>query len=546
MEPVLQLAEVSIRFGTAEPVVRSMDFSIAAGQTLALVGESGSGKSLTALAIMGLLPKGADASGTITLQVPSGKVSLLRLDRHDWQLVRGSAAGLVFQEPMSALNPLMTIGYQLTEAIRQHQTVSGTSARQQAIVWLQKVQLPTPEKLYDRYPHQLSGGQKQRVIIAMALCNRPALVIADEPTTALDATVQLEIVRLLQTLQQETGTALLFITHDLALAHEIADELLVLYRGETMEYGPAESLFRNPQHPYTKALLQCRPDATAKGTRLPQVSDFLNGRPEPDISSLPLPVLSEITPEVLQVKELSVVYGSGKNAFRAVDDVSFTLRQGEVLGLVGESGCGKSTVAKALMGLVPIHHGTVTLTGEGTVSRPQGPKALRRQMQLVFQDPAASLNPRMTVLDAIAEPMIAHRLYGAREARVEAARLLEQVGVSAASGTKYPHEFSGGQKQRVGIARALSLRPKILICDESVSALDVSIQAQILNLLQDLRMELKLSYLFISHDLQVVHYLADRVLVMQAGRVVESGWADAVLRHPEHPYTQKLVVASKW
>ncbi len=544
--PILELADLSIRFGEAAPVVHNLNCAVAAGQTLALVGESGSGKSLTALAIMGLLPKGAAASGTITLKAPSGNVSLLRLDRHDWQLIRGQQAGLVFQEPMSALNPLMTIGDQLTEAIRQHQAVSNTEARQQALQWLRDVQLPHPDTLYKRYPHQLSGGQKQRVIIAMALCNRPALVIADEPTTALDATVQLEIVRLLQTLQQKTGTALLFITHDLALAREIADTVLVLYRGETMEYGPAATVFQNPQHPYTKALLQCRPDATAKGKQLPQVSDFLNGFPEQGVRIVPSLALSEATPEVLQVKDLSVVYGAGKNVFRAVDTVSFTLRQGEVLGLVGESGCGKSTVAKALMGLVPLSGGTVALAGTVPEQKQPRIKALRRQMQLVFQDPAASLNPRMTVLDAIAEPMIAHRIYKAREARAEAARLLEQVGLPVASGTKYPHEFSGGQKQRVGIARALSLRPKILICDESVSALDVSVQAQILNLLQDLRQELKLSYLFISHDLQVVHYISDRVLVMQAGRVVESGLADAVLRHPEHPYTRKLVAASNW
>lgn len=544
MEPVLQLAEVSIRFGMAEPVVRSLGFSIAAGQTLALVGESGSGKSLTALSVMGLLPKGAVVSGSITLTVPDEQVALLQLTQNDWKWIRGRRAGLVFQEPMSALNPLMTVGSQLTEAIRQHQAVSGTSARQQAIEWLQKVQLPTPEKLYDRYPHQLSGGQKQRVIIAMALCNRPALVIADEPTTALDATVQLEIVRLLQTLQQETGTALLFITHDLALAREIADEVLVLYRGETMEYGPAESLFRNPQHPYTQALLQCRPDADAKGKRLPQVSDFMNGVPEP--VTISLPVSAEATPPVLRVEQLSVVYGSGKNAFRAVDDVSFTLHQGEVLGLVGESGCGKSTIAKALMGLAPVSAGTIGLPGDVPEQKQTRIKDLRRQMQLVFQDPASALNPRMTVLDAIAEPMIAHRMRSVREARTEAVRLLEQVGLPAVSGTKYPHEFSGGQKQRIGIARALSLRPRILICDESVSALDVSIQAQILNLLQELRVQLNLSYLFISHDLQVVHYLSDRVLVMQAGRVVESGTAEAVLRHPAHPYTRKLVAASKW
>lgn len=543
-ENVLQLTDVSIRFGDAAPVVQALCFSVAAGKTLALVGESGSGKSLTALSVMGLLPKNASISGNITLTVPDEKIALLRLEKGQWSAVRGRRAGLIFQEPMSALNPLLTVGSQLAEAICQHQPISGKNARSEAVEWLRKVQLPQPEKLYDRYPHQLSGGQKQRVIIAMALCNRPALVIADEPTTALDATVQLEIVRLLQTLQRETGTALLFITHDLALAREIADDVLVLFRGETMEYGTAEKIFTQPENVYTQALLQCRPGPQNKDRRLPQVADFLGEIPESKSPLLPLPALSENTPTALKVQNLSVVYGSGKSAFRAVEDVSFTLHEGEVLGLVGESGCGKSTIAKALMGLAPVSGGTIAVAGNFPENERLRMLALRRTMQLIFQDPAASLNPRMQVLDAIAEPMLAHRLCRVREARVEAARLLEQVGLPAISGKKYPHELSGGQKQRIGIARALSLKPRILICDESVSALDVSVQAQILNLLQDLRVQLGLSYLFISHDLQVVHYISDRVLVMQAGKVVESGTADAVLHHPTHPYTQKLVAAS--
>ncbi len=524
--------------------MKSLHFSVASGKTLALVGESGSGKSLTALAIMGLLPKGAEISGNMTLNVPQNAISLLRLEKGEWQAVRGRRAGLIFQEPMSALNPLMTVGSQLTEAIRQHGEISGKSAQKQAVEWLGKVQLPHPEKLYDRYPHQLSGGQKQRVIIAMALCNRPALVIADEPTTALDATVQLEIVRLLKSLQAETGTALLFITHDLALAREIADDVLVLFRGETMEYGPAHAVFNHPQNNYTKALLQCRPSPEAKGKRLPQVADFMGEFPENAAQILPLPTHPEAAPPVLEVQALSVVYGSGKTAFRAVDAVSFTLHKGEVLGLVGESGCGKSTVAKALMGLAPVSGGSISVAGDFPPNGRPREKAMRRHMQLIFQDPAASLNPRMQVLDVIAEPMLAHGLYKKTEAYVQAGKLLEQVGLPLISGKKYPHEFSGGQKQRVGIARALSLQPKILICDESVSALDVSVQAQILNLLQDLRIELDLSYLFISHDLQVVHYISDRVLVMQGGKVVESGPADAVLHHPTHPYTQRLVAAS--
>ncbi len=544
-EPLLHLHNVSIRFGDAAPVLKDLSFALAPGKTLALVGESGSGKSLTALSVMGLLPKGAHISGDIFLSVPEEKIALLQLREGQWRLVRGRRAGLVFQEPMSALNPLMKVGEQLAEAIRQHQHLSKKEAQKQAVEWLGKVQLPQPESISQRYPHQLSGGQKQRVIIAMALCNRPALVIADEPTTALDASVQNEIVRLLQTLQRETGTALLFITHDLSLAAQIADDVLVLFRGETMEYGPAEKLFRRPENRYTQALLSCRASAEYKGKRLPQVSDFLAETVVENAPLLSLPESFTNAPVVLAVENLSVVYGSGKTAFRAVDDLSFSLRRGEVLGIVGNSGCGKSTVAKALMALIPVSGGKIKL-GEVEVEAARGKdlRALRRKAQLVFQDPAAALNPRMTVLDAITEPMIAHGIFNVREARAEAGKILERVGLTAASGTKYPHEFSGGQKQRIGIARALSLNPEILICDESVSALDVSVQAQILNLLQDLRAEFGLSYVFISHDLQVVHYLADRVLVMEAGKAVETGDAEQVLRRPVHPTTQKLVAAA--
>ena len=527
-------------------------FQISAGKTLAVVGESGSGKSLTALSIMGLLPADASVSGEILLTPEAQSIALLHLQKNAWQQVRGRQAGLVFQEPMSALNPLISVGEQVAEAIRTHQNISTKEAAAQALDWLRRVQLPLLEALYKRFPHQLSGGQKQRVIIAMALCNKPALLIADEPTTALDATVQQEIMLLLRALQQETGTAMLFITHDLALAADIADTVLVLYQGKAVEQGAIETVFQNPQNAYTKALLQCRPAARKKGERLPQVSDFLEG---PVPAAMPVeghlpPVQTEPETEnkdavLLSVSGMYVAYEQrGQPPFVAVDGVTFDLHAGEVLGLIGESGCGKSTVAKALMGLVPIKGGSISLHGQSLHQRNAGAwKAVRRQMQIVFQDPAASLNPRLTVGEAIMEPMRVHRLCNTREAYTEMLRLLDIVGLPAESATRYPHSFSGGQKQRIGIARALSLKPQILICDESVSALDVSVQAQILNLLNDLKTRLGLSYIFISHDLNVVRYISDTVLVMQAGKIVEWGDAETVLRNPVHEYTKRLLEA---
>ncbi len=548
---MLQVKALSISFGERE-VVHKLSFRISAGKTLAVVGESGSGKSLTALSIMGLLPADASVSGEIMLTPESDSIALLHLQSAAWQQVRGGKAGLVFQEPMSALNPLIKVGEQVAEAIRAHQDVNPKQAATQALEWLQKVQLPNPEELYKRFPHQLSGGQKQRVIIAMALCNKPALLIADEPTTALDATVQQEVMLLLRELQEETGTALLFITHDLALAADIADDVLVLYQGKAVEQGPIQKVFRHPENGYTKALLQCRPAGRKKGERLPQVSDFLEGtvpaKSPVERAASPLVFQSEeekAAAILLSVLGLTVQYEQrGKSPFVAVNDVSFNLHAGEVLGLIGESGCGKSTIAKALMGLAPVHAGTIALHGESLHKlNAKAWKAVRRQMQIVFQDPAASLNPRLTVGEAIMEPMLAHGLCNRREARTEMLRLLEIVGLPAESAARYPHSFSGGQKQRIGIARALSLKPRILICDESVSALDVSVQAQILNLLNDLKTRLGLSYIFISHDLNVVRYISDTVLVMQAGKIVEWGDSETVFGNPAHKCTKRLLDA---
>jgi len=402
----------------------------------------------------------------------------------------------------------------------------------------------------------LSGGQKQRVMIAMAMCNHPALLIADEPTTALDVTVQQEIIRLMAYLQQEHQSAMIFITHDLALAATIADEVLVMYKGEMMEYGPAAKVLQSPQHPYTQALLASKPSPEKKGYHLPIVADFLEAAKAqqtvvPLLRTPSLPADITASP-LLQVSNLRIWFPTEKNMlgkpvdyYKAVDDVSFTLRKGEVLGLVGESGCGKSTLSRSLVGLLPVHSGSINFDGEDLAALPIREWAhVRRKIQMIFQDPYSSLNPRMTIGDMLTEPLLVHNMVPKQGLKKEALRLLDLVQLPAESMNRYPHQFSGGQRQRIGIARALSLRPELLICDESVSALDVSIQAQILNLLKDLQQEFNLTYLFISHDLSVVHYISDRVMVMHAGKIVESGEAEQVLKHPQDIYTQRLVAAT--
>lgn len=554
---ILSVKDLQITFGDKDPfvAVNKISFDIKKGKTLAIVGESGSGKSITAFALMGLLPKNAHVSGSIQLYA-NGRQQAFSNHANDksWQGIRGKAIGMVFQEPMSALNPVMKIGKQLAESIATHQQqLNAEQVKQQAVDWLRKVQLPNPEKLYDRYPHQLSGGQKQRVVIAMAMCNHPVLLIADEPTTALDVTVQKEVVQLMNQLQQEHDTAMIFITHDLALAAETADEVLVMYRGEVMEHGDAKQVLHDPQHAYTKALVACKPSPEQKGKRLPTVADFMepdknggNVRPEVD-----LPKVNVTNDILLDVKDLQVWFAEEKNIwgkplsyFKAVKGVSFDMKKGEVLGLVGESGCGKSTVSRSLMGLLPVHEGQMIFDGKDLAKLSQGEwQQTRRDIQMIFQDPFASLNPRMTIGDMLAEPMRKHNTVSSSEVAKEARRLLDLVQLPANAIDRYPHEFSGGQRQRVGIARALSLKPKLLICDESVSALDVSVQAQILNLLKELQHEFHLSYLFISHDLSVVHYISDRVMVMQAGEIVESGDASQVMMHPQHPYTRRLIDA---
>ncbi len=547
---IISVNGLTIQFGGAEPftAVNNISFSIDKGKTLAIVGESGSGKSLTALALMGLLPAAASMAGDIIFNSNTAEGFVLQIAK-----MRGKNIGMVFQEPMSSLNPVMSIGKQLKEAILVHQDIKNAKAKLLAIDWLGKVQLSEPEIMYTRFPHQLSGGQKQRVMIAMAMCNHPSLLIADEPTTALDVTVQQEILRLMCYLQQEHGTAMVFITHDLGVAAEIADDVMVMHKGVMMEYGATNEVLANPKTDYTRALIACRPSAASKGARLQVVADFAGQEhKEP-----PKPVLytqndaDKTTTSLLTVNHLKVWFpgktnlrGQPLSFYKAVDDVSFTINRGEVLGLVGESGCGKSTISKSIMGLVAVNEGEIVYNNRDIIKYTHKEwRSVRRDIQMIFQDPYSSLNPRMTIGDILREPLMVHGIVPTQDLEKEVYRLLDIVQLPQDAYGRYPHQFSGGQRQRIGIARALALRPKLLICDESVSALDVSIQAQILNLLKDLQNEFGLTYLFISHDLNVVHYISDRVMVMQAGKIVETGEAGQVLKYPKEAYTQQLVAA---
>ncbi|MBS1783488.1 MAG: ABC transporter ATP-binding protein [Bacteroidetes bacterium] len=554
-ESRLLVENLSVSFLKSESkVVRNFSFSLNKGETLAIVGESGSGKSLTALSLIGLLPLSAKWIGNIFLRSSDEKVVQLQTE-NDWEHLRGKEIGIVFQEPMNALNPIMKIGEQLVESIQKHQPLSAPHAKKNSLDWLTKVQLPLPEQIWHRYPHELSGGQRQRVMIAMAMCNNPSLLIADEPTTALDATVQKEIIALIKDLQAQTGASLIFITHDLALAASIATNVAVMFQGECVEWGSAQKIFHAPAHPYTQALMDCRPSLEHKGKPLPTVADLLN---PPTVlnqneTKSPHTEMTDIESEepLLQVKGMKVWFPSGKswnrqtkNHFKAVEDVSFSLRRGEVLGLVGESGCGKSTISRTLLGLTPLQSGQIFFEGKDLAFQSQNEwRETRRHIQLIFQDPFSSLNPRMTVGEMLMEPLRVHQIVPQQELKNEALRLLSLVQLPPESLTRYPHQFSGGQRQRLGIARALAVRPKLLICDESVSALDVSVQAQILNLLKKLQSQLGLSYLFISHDLSIVYYISDSVMVMRTGKIVEKGSAFEVLQHPKDPYTESLVAA---
>lgn len=541
--------------------VKDISFTIKKGETIAVVGESGSGKTVTSLSVLRLLPPTARiTSGEIIFNDKDQQYDLLKTGINSLRSVRGNKISMIFQEPMTSLNPVKTCGSQVAEVIRLHQKVSEKIAHQKTIRLFSQVKLPYPESVYKRFPHELSGGQKQRVMIAMAISCGPSLLIADEPTTALDVTVQKEIILLLKELQQSMGMSIMYITHDLGLVAGIADRVIVMFRGKIIETGDVKSIFSDPKEIYTKALLSCHPNPGYKGKRLPVISDFMEDKEfHPEVKndiSIDEPV-HEIKPEntsghFLVVKDLTVTFPVKKNflgktlkEFTAVDYVSFTMTKGETLGLVGESGCGKTTLGRALIRLVEASSGQVILNGTDILQMPvEQMRQLRKDIQIVFQDPYGSLNPRLTIGNAVKEPMAVHHLFkNEKQRKDKAVDLLEKVGLSGDQYNRYPHEFSGGQRQRICIARALSLSPGFIICDESVSALDVSVQAQVLNLLSDLKKEYGFTTIFISHDLSVVHYFSDRIMVMSRGRIIETGSADQVFFNPRDPYTKELISA---
>ena len=566
MNPLLSVKNLSIHFkteGSATASVKNSSFTVGPGELVAIVGESGSGKSVTALSILQLLPKQAVVSGEI-LFGQDEPVDLLKLSHKKINTIRGNKIAMIFQEPMTSLNPVFTCGYQVMEAIQLHQQVNKETARKKTIELFEKVKLPDPANLLKRYPHELSGGQKQRVMIAMAMSCNPALLIADEPTTALDVTVQKTILELIKLLQQQNNMGVIFITHDLGIVADIADKILVMYKGEIVEQGFAKDILLTPQHPYTKALLACRPAGQPKGKRLPVVNDFMEPENKLQAASLkpqeaaqvannkPQTTNNQQQTTLLEVKNLHVqfpvkknIFGKPTQFFKAVDDVSFTVQQGDIVGLVGESGCGKTTLGKTILQLIKPTSGKILLDGKDLIQiDPALLRTMRKELQVVFQDPYGSLNPRITIGNAILEPLKVHAVLSNNKQRKEKVmELLEKVSLDTDHFNRYPHQFSGGQRQRICIARALVLNPSFLIFDEMVSALDVSVQAQVLNLLNDLKKEFGFTAVFISHDLSVVHYICNRILVMHQGKIVEEGEAGQVYHHPKNEYTQKLINA---
>ncbi len=576
--PILTITNLSIEFpadGSVIQAVKQISFNLASGEILAIVGESGSGKSVTSLAIMGLLPSTARISGEILLQTETSTVNLLNLSPVEQRQYRGKIISMIFQEPMTSLNPVFTCGQQVVEAILLHQSLSQEDAQKRAIALFQEVKLPDPESMIDRYPHQLSGGQIQRVMIAMALAGNPLVLIADEPTTALDVTIQATILDLVRELCDRRQMAILFITHDMGVVSEIGDRIMVMYRGQVVETASVYELFSNPQHPYTKGLLNCRPRPQQRLRRLPTVSDFMqvvtHETGQIEIISQPLELI-ERSPRfaqvaiadqqdrtrtllqqspILSVSHLTKAYPirSGllgrKGVLNAVDDVSFEVYPGETLGLVGESGCGKSTLSRLLLRLIEPTAGEVVFDGRSVFRlNATEMRQLRRQIQIVFQNPYGSMDARQSIASALMEPMIIHGIGTSNHERQRRAiSLLERVGLDASALNRMPHEFSGGQQQRICIARTLACEPRFIVCDESVSALDVSVQAQVLNLLKDLQEEFGLTYIFISHDLSVVKFVSDRIMVMNQGKIEEIGSADTVYNHPTRDYTRQLIQA---
>lgn len=554
-QELLDVKQLEVSFNTSDikqTVLHNISFQLYKNEILGVVGESGSGKSITSLSILKLLPSIA--------QITKGEIQFLGKDLasfsdKEMQSLRGNEISMIFQEPMSSLNPSLTCGFQVQEILLRHTNIASAEAKQETLHLFEKVKLPRPEKIFESYPHQISGGQKQRVMIAMAIACKPKLLIADEPTTALDVTVQKEILNLLKELQVETEMSVLFISHDLALVSEIADRVLVMFKGSIVEQGTTQEIFHYPKQQYTKALLASKPDTQERLKRLPTVKDFIENQPisiaetQTERKERHHKIYSQAP--LLEVKNVEKEFISNAGFFKkpsvvkAVNNVSFKIFEGETLGLVGESGCGKSTLGDVILQLTNASAGKVLYKGSDiTQLSKKELRKLRKEIQLIFQDPFSSLNPRIPVGKAIMEPMEVHGLYKSKKERKEKTlELLKRVDLEEAHFYRYPHEFSGGQRQRIGIARTIAVEPKLIICDESVSALDISVQAQVLNLLNELKEKFGFTYIFISHDLAVVKYMADQLLVMHKGEIVERGDADVVYAHPEKKYTQQLIDA---
>ena len=558
--PLLSVKDLVVEFQTSDGIVRAVNnvsFDIPLGKTIGIVGESGSGKSVTSLAVMGLLQKPAAV-------VPQGEilfngVNLLKCSESKMRELRGNQISMIFQEPMTSLNPVFKVGEQIAEALRIHKNLSKKEAWEKAVHLMNQVGIPSPAISAHKFPHEMSGGQKQRVMIAMAISCEPKLLIADEPTTALDVTIQKQVLELLFKLQQEYHMSMMFITHDLGVIGDIADDVVVMYRSNVVEKNNAQNIFKSAIHPYTKGLLACRPKLGANPRRLLTVSDFMTEEgkekviPVDRVQVFDKETVADKTDHVLlEVKNLVTqfpikggLFGGTVDHFKAVNDVSFKIKKGKTFGLVGESGCGKTTLGRSILRLVEPAAGSIIYDGKDiTHLKHEELRQLRKKMQIIFQDPYSSLNPRMTISDILMEPLVIHNEGGTKAQRFDMARaLIEKVGLNSNQMNRYPHEFSGGQRQRICIARALMLRPEFVVCDESVSALDVSIQAQVLNLLLDLQEEFGLTYIFISHDLSVVNFIADEVGVMYAGRIIEMDKASNIYKNAKQDYTRALLSA---